>query len=1189
MLPPSPNTQHPTPNTHVYVELHCHSNFSFLDGTSDPSELVERAAALGLPALALTDNHGLYGIVRFATTAKLREEHGEPTPRPIFGAELLLADGERLVLLVQDLAGYRNLCWLIGRAHRRSPLSGAERGAGGAMGIEGPHGRPGRSTPEPSITLADLAGHTEGLIVLARPSTAPEARLATLRDLFGPDHLFVETQRHLVPGEEPRNATLRRAAQALGLRCVATNAVHYAVKDRAPLYDVVTSIRLRVPLEQAALPHGDRPPLLFPNHERCLKAPAEMAQLFREHPEEIAATVEIAERCTFALEDLSYEFPRPNNLPEGKDPYDLLVEEVWAGAWKYYGQRITTQLQTRILHELKIVGDLNLSGYLLVFKDIVDFCHREQILVSVRGSAPASVLLYCLGLCPIDPLANDLLFERFASPERKEYPDIDLDIAHEDRERVIQYVYETYDRERVSMVCEVNTYRGRSAIRDVAFALGLPQHQIDALAKTVDLYDRQSLDTLLAPADADTTQAASPGLPLSRARRGDVGAADVRAAQRKGPHGRSDGRGAGGGGPLPVDSRVANQLIDLCQQLIDAPRHLSIHVGGMVVSARPLHEVVHNQPARMPDRTIIPWDKDDVTALAEHFNVHLIKMDLLGLGMLKVISRVFEMLEARGEASLSLHGFQYDERVYDGICKGDTIGLFQIESRAQISFLPRLKPRNLHDVAISVGAIRPGPGATGAGGQIAKRRDNPHLVRYPHPDLEPVLKQTLGVLLWQEQAMQVAKIMAGYTLGEAEQFRRAMTHKRSYEAMERLCDDLVERMLARGHTKDLAEEIRRMVIGFAGYGFPRAHAYPFAHIALISATLKLRYPAEYYAAILNSQPMGFYAPHTLVWDAHRHGVRVLPIDVNISAWDCQLEKALTRRPPLPTVGEGETNGKLQVGSPLSQVGSPLSQVGSPLPRTGRGVGGEGHCLRLGFNLVRGLGSRAREVLERERERGPYHSIADFVRRTGLDRDAVERLAEVGAFLRFDERRAAIWRAGELAGLSSPGHLPGLADQIAESADLPAMDAWESTRADYAGLGLSPDRHLVSFYRPRLRLYNVRAAAEMEHVRAGPVRIGGIVICRQRPETANDFMFMTLEDETGLVNVIVQPKVYHAQTRALRGEPLLVIEGILQREGIVMDVIVRRAWPFTALEGGNTTLDAGKIEPAARAVPSHDFR
>jgi error-prone DNA polymerase len=961
-----------------------------------------------------------------------------------------------------------------------------------------------KGTTEPRIALADLHGRTAGLIALARPAQAVHARLAALRDRFGTDNLFVEIQRHLVPGEEPHNAMLRRTALALGLRCVATNGVHYATKDRAQLHDVVTSIRHRVPLEQAAQPTTDRPPLLFPNDERCLKGPAEMGRLFRAHPEELAATVEIAARCTFSLADLCYEFPRPDAIPEGQTAYDVLVEAVWEGARRYYGS-ITAKLQDRIVHELGIVKLLDLPGYLLVFKDVVDFCHRQRILVSIRGSAPASVLLYCLGLCPIDPLEHGLLFERFASPERGEYPDIDLDIAHEDREQVIQYVYEKYGRERVAMVCEVNTYRARSAIRDVAFALGLPQHQIDALAKTVDLYDRRSLDSLL----------------------------------------------ESGGGGLPVDPRMAKLLVSLCEQLVGAPRHLSIHVGGMVVSARPLHEVIHNQPARMPGRTIIPWDKDDIAILAEEFKVNLIKMDLLGLGMLKVVARVFEALEARGEPRLSLHGFRYDERVYDSICKGDTIGLFQIESRAQVSFLPRLKPRNLHDVAISVGAIRPGPGATGAGSRIARRRAGLEPVSYPHPDLEDVLKQTLGVLLWQEQVMQLAAIMGGYTLGESEQLRRAMTHKRSYEAMEQLCEELVQRMLARGHARVLAEEVRRMVIGFAGYGFPRAHAYPFAHLALVSATLRLRYPAEYYAALLNSQPMGFYAPHTLVWDAHRHGVQVLPVDINASAWDCTLE-----------------DGKA------------------------------GRALRLGLTMVRGLGKHARDVLERERARGPYRSLADFVRRTGLDRDAVERLAEVGAFLRFDERRAAIWQAGELAGLSSPGHLPGLADQLAEAADLPAMDAWESTRADYAGLGLSVDRHLVSFYRPRLRLYNVRTAASLESTRAGPVRIAGIVICRQRPETANDFMFMTLEDETGLVNVIVQPKVYHALTKALRGEPLLMIEGILQRESGVIDIIARRAWPFSVLDadsddraghrGGHTAAVSG-ADPAARAVPSHDFR
>jgi error-prone DNA polymerase len=1136
----------------AYAELHCHSNFSFLDGTSDPKQLAEQAATLGLSAVALTDTNGLYGVVRFAAALQAHKTLHGWAPFAIIGAELLLEHGDQLVLLVCNLDGYRNLCWLINRAHRATLKPGDVRGTtlptlprgGGDTGApptslpsasrlpaapqpplsgRGSGGEP--ESDEPRITLGDLDGHTQGLIALARPQADIDSRLTAYRDLFGATNLFVETQRHLIRGEGPRNETLRRAARALGLRCVATNDVHYATEDQAPLQDVVTAIRHRVPLEQAAQPHGDQPPLLFPNYERRLKSPKEMAQLFHAHPEELAVTVEIALRCTFELRELQYEFPRPTSLAKDADPFRVLIEAVKVGARTYYKGRITQTLRGRIIHELTIVQKLNLAGYLLTFKDIVDFCHRERILVSIRGSAPASVLLYCLGLCPIDPLEHGLLFERFASMERDELPDIDLDIAHEDRERVIQYVYETYGREQVAMVCEVNTYRARSAIRDVAFVLGLPQHQIDLLAKTVDLYDRGSMDVLL------------------------------------------------GGASLPVDERVAAELIALCRQLIDAPRHLSIHVGGMVISAQPLHQVVHSQPARMPKRTIIPWDKDDLTILAEVFHVNLIKLDLLGLGMLKLVSRIFETIEARGEGRPSLHGFRYDERVFDSICKGDTIGLFQIESRAQISFLPKLKPRNLSDVAISVGAIRPGPGACGAGEHIARRRNGQEPITYPHPDLFEPLRQTLGVLLWQEQAMQVANIMGGYTLGESEQLRRAMTHKRSHEAMQEICDELARRMGERGHPPELVQEIRQMVEGFAGYGFPRAHAYPFAHLALVSATLKLHYPAEYYAAILNSQPMGFYAPHTLIWDAARHGVKTLPVDVNESAWECTVVRSSKFE-----VRSSDFNAELTSNFKLQTSNS----------------------LRLGFTMVRGLGARAREVLERERECGPYRSIADFVRRTGLDRDAIERLAEVGAFLRFDERRAAIWRAGELAGLGGPGHLPGLADDLAERVPLPPMDTWELVHADYASLGLSPGQHLISFYRASLQDQRVRSAQELialarldrppeqrpRRLRVDGVRVGGIVICRQRPETAKEFMFMTIEDETGLVNVIVQPRVYHAMAPVLRGEPLLVIEGDLQSEEGVIDIIARKAWTFEAL-GLDSAAD--RLASTARAVPAHNFR
>jgi error-prone DNA polymerase len=1092
----------------VFVELCCRSNFSFLDGASDPEALVERAVQLGMPALAIADRDGLYGAVRFATAAK------RAGLKAILGADLTMEDGESLALLIENLQGYRNLCHLISRSRLGNPKD------------------------EPSLRYAELDGYTGGLIAVAtatssnvqRPRSKGDGALPSL-DL-GPwtlDSFFVKTWRHLRPEDGPRNAGARRVAAEREVRCVATNLVRYATPDRAMLHDVVTSVRLRLTLEQAGL-H------LAPNHERYLKGADEMARLFRDHPEELAASVEIAERCTFDLADLRYEFPRPDNIPEGADPYQVLVSEVWRGALCFYPE-VTPKLQDRIVHELDIVRQLDLPGYLLVFKDIVDFCAREGILCSIRGSAPASVLLYCLGLCPIDPLEHGLLFERFASPERGEYPDIDLDIAHEDRERVIQYVYEKYGRERAAMVCEVNTYRPKSAIRDVGFALGLPTHQVDQLAKVVDMWDSQSLTDLLGDPRASIGHIAGP---------------------------------------------LAERLIALCRQLLGAPRHLSIHVGGMVISARPLDEVTHREPARMINRTIIPWDKDDITNLAEEFGVNLIKLDLLGLGMLAAVSRCFHFVREQGGPELRLHGFRYDPRVFDMICAADTVGLFQIESRAQMSYLPRLQPRDLHDVALSVGAIRPGPGAMGAGNHIALRRMGREPITYPHPELVGVLEQTKGVLLWQEQVMQVVMIMAGYTPGEAEQFRRAMTHKRSVEHMTTLCEDLERRIQARGHSAALAEEIRKTVVGFAGYGFPRAHAYPFAHLALVSATLKLNYPAAFCAALLNCQPMGFYAPHTLIWDAHRHGVQILPVDVNASGWECGIEtgskvqgprsndsyRPYWRSPHAEARRRGvdvEPFEPLEPLEPVEGVGPWTLDLGPPV------------ALRLGFNMVSGLGSRAREVLERERERGPYVSLADFVHRTGFERDVVERLAEVGALLRFDERRAVLWQAGELAGLGGPNRLPGLAEQVAEPASLPPMDAWTATQADYTGLGLSPDHHLLQFYRAGLRRAGVLSAIELERVRNGrTVKVGGLVICRQRPETAKEFFFITLEDETGLVNIIVRPDVYRADRSVFRGEPLLVVEGRLQREDGVTHIMASGGRPL-----GH--------DRAAAAVRRHDFR
>ena len=1042
----------------MYTELHCHSYYSFLDGVSSPEALAKRARALGMRRLALTDHEGVYGLPRFASAA---EQHGLTA---IYGAELTLTDGAHALLLVRDLTGYRNLCRCISAAHL------------------------GRDKNDPRLAFEVLARHATGLIALSacEQGELHRALLAggheaacevagRYRDTFGADGYFVELHNHLRPEDARRNAALGRVAAAVDTPVAASNNVHYATADRSLLHHVVTCIRHQTTLDAAG-------PLLRPNDEYRLKSPAEMAALFAEAPAAIANTEAVAEQCGFHVRDLRYEFPTPD-LPPGADPQGALEAMVAAGLERFYLSKgkDSPQLRERIADELRVVRIWGLAGYLLVFKDIVDFCAREQILVSIRGSAPASALLYCLGLCPIDPVEHKLLFERFASPERGELPDIDLDIAHEDRERVIQYVYQKYGRERAAMVAEVNSFRHKSAVRDVAKVMGLSAQQAQQLAGGLDRWDRDDLGRALTDPE--------------------------------------HGIDAAIGGPL------AHRIVGLATQLMGAPRHLSIHVGGFVISAQPLDDVVPQEPARMADRTIIPWDKHDLETLAEEFGINLIKLDLLGLGMLTLIGRAFRELNAAGH-DYRLHGFRYDPGVYEMLGKADTVGLFQVESRAQMSFLPRLAPKDLNDVAVSIGAIRPGPGAARAGDHIARRRDGLEPISYPHPDLRPVLEQTLGVLLWQEQVMQVAMICGGYTPGEADQLRRAMSNKRSLETMEAAVGDLRERMLARGFDANLAELIKAMVFGFAGYGFPRAHAYAFAHLALISATLKLRHPAEFAAALLNSQPMGFYAPHTILWDAYRHQVNVAPVDVNRSTWDCTVEA--DRR------------------------------------------------LRLGFRLIDGFGEASAAVLMRAREPGPYRSVADFVRRTGLNRDQIERLAEVGAFVDFADRRAAAWLAGELAGLSGPDYLPGLAEQVAGRAELPAMSLWDRVGTDYGAMGYSAERHIVQAYRPQLAARGARPLAELPDLpHTSRVIVGGLVVCRQRPETANGHVFLTLEDETGLLNVIVRPQVFDEQRRQVRGEPLVTIAGTVSHEQGATSLLGER---FERLEHST----------AAAAVPARNF-
>ena len=581
----------------------------------------------------------------------------------------------------------------------------------------------------------------------------------------------------------------------------------------------------------------------------------------------------------------------------------------------------------------------------------------------------------------------------------------------------------------------------------------------------------------------------------------------------------------------------------------------------------------------MEARTVLPWDKDDLTILAETFDVQLIKMDLLSLGMLSAIGRCFDhVAELTGER-LDLHGFRYDPGVYDQLCAADTVGLFQVESRAQQSFLPRLRPRNLADTAISVGAIRPGPGAARAGEHIVRRRQGREPITYPAHELIPALRETYGVLLWQEQCIQVAVIAAGYTPGEADQLRRAMSHKRSEEKMREVCAEMVDRMTARGYDTSTAEAVRDMVVGFAGYGFPRAHAYPFAHLALISATLRLRYPEAYYAALLNCQPMGFYAPHTLLWDAHRHGVRVLPVHVNCSAWESTLEP-LPRTPLSREAGEGQG-----VGASSSRAVGDV-QGGSPTDHD-RPI-----AIRLGMREVHGLGPAARETFEAARADGPFQSIADLVVRTGFDRDRLESLAEVGALLGLPsgastgkagpgrDRRAVAWVTGELAGVG-PAYLPGLAEQLVTRPDLEPMSAWEEVQAEYRTLGYAPNRHAVAWLRPTLEGHGAVTAAGLVRQRHGRVaRAGGLVICRQRPETAGSVLFLTVEDETGLFNAIVQAPVYERLRRVLRGEGLVVLEGPVQQRDGTTHLMVKQAWPLRP---------GGAVAASPVGVRSHDFR
>jgi error-prone DNA polymerase len=1003
----------------VYVELHASSAFSFLRAASLPEELVDRAADLGYPALALVDRDGVSGAPRFFKAAR------KAGLRPIVGAELTLRGGGCLPLLVESREGYRNLCQLI-----TAMKAGVPKGAG-------------------ALELEDLRERTQGLVALAGLDTLgvepDEGRLAELLRLFGKSNVAVEVQRHRRRDQEAANQALLALADARGVWAVGTNGVRHAISRGRALLDALTCIREKRTLSSA----GRR---LALSSNRFLKRPEKMAELFRDRPELVRNGEALAERLRFTLDDLGYRFPE-YPVPRGETMFEHLCRVTDAGARQRY-RPYAEKARRQIERELKLIGRLELEGYFLIVWDLVNFCRRNDILVQGRGSAANSAVCYSLGITAVDPVGMELLFERFLSEERGEWPDIDLDLPSGDRrERVIQYVYERYGERGAGMTANVITYRDKSATRELGKVLGFPQEEIDRLARHMRRFEWVDPD--------DTLDA--------RLRRAELDASD----------------------------RRVRLFARLFEEIQDLPRHLGQHSGGMVIARGALDGVVPLEPASMPGRVVIQWDKEDCADLG------IVKVDLLGLGMMSAIQDSLKMIrDGGGEIDLA-HLPQDDPAVYAMLQRADTVGTFQVESRAQMATLPRMRPERFYDLVVEVAIIRPGPIVGKMVNPYLKRRSGRETVTYPHPSLEPILRRTLGVPLFQEQLLRIAMTVAGFTGGEAEELRRAMGFKRSQKRMAALEVKLRAGMQRKGIRGDAADGIIRSITSFALYGFPESHAASFALLAYASCYLKAHYPAVFLCALLNNQPMGFYQPMTLVKDAQRHGVRVRPLDVARSDWACSLE-------------EGE--------------------------------------LRLGLMYAAGLRREAGERIAAERRRREFASLQDFVDRCPLRRDERRRLAEVGALNSFGlTRRSALWQV-ERAGRPRGPLFEGLSDdEVAAAAASPLgeMDFGERLSADLLGTGVTVGPHPMRLYRDALTARGIRSAAELEGLPDGArVSVAGAVICRQRPGTAQGFLFLTLEDETGLANVTVRPDLFEKRHEVLVRTGVLEIEGVLQNfEGV----------------------------------------
>jgi error-prone DNA polymerase len=1068
--------------TERYIELHATSAFSFLEAGSQPEALIERAAELEIPAMAIADRNGVYGAARFHTSGQrsgVRAHIGAEVAVKSFGERLkppawlphqCAPEPARATLLCETRQGYQNLCQLITQFKMRE--STKQEGAANFGDLE-----------QYASGLVCLTGGDEGALAAALMSGGEEAGrkvVERLTHIFGGRNVYVEVQRHREREEEWRNQAAMRIAHALQLPVLATNGVRYAKAYDREILDLFTAIRNHTELDRAGR-------LLAMNSERHLRTAREMTALFRDVRGAIDNTLELSSRLAFGLNDLGYEFPR-YPVPDGETMMSFLRKRVAEGAERRYGPKNDPNLMERakkqVEHELALIGKLGFEGYFLIVWDIVQFAKRNGILVQGRGSAANSAVCYALEITAIDPVGMELLFERFLSESRGEWPDIDLDLpSKSQREQAIQYVYQRYGELGAAMTANVITYRGKSAARETGKALGFDEESLGRLANLVSHWEWRGENDTMAHSFRNA-------------------GFDIR------------------------HPRIAKYL-ELCMRIQDLPRHLGQHSGGMVICQGQLNHIIPLERASMPGRTVVQWDKEDCADLG------IIKVDLLGLGMMAVLKDCLELIPEHYGERVDLAQLPEDEEIYRVLQKADTVGMFQIESRAQMASLPRNYPDRFYDLVVQVAIIRPGPIVGQMMHPYMRRRQKKEPVTYPHPSLEPVLRRTLGVPLFQEQLLRIAMTVANFTGAEAEELRRAVGMRRSWERMKNLESKLRVGMTANGIDVKTQDTIVQHISSFALYGFPESHAASFALIAYASAYFKVKFLAAFTCAILNNQPMGFYSPAVLVKDAQRHGLRVKPIDIQVSAWECTVEH--------------EPDGALS--------------------------------LRMGLGYAKGMRKQAAEALLAARvQDGPFRSADDLALRVPeLNRKELSLLARIGALNQIDEiahRRDALWQVEWAGRPEGPLLIQKNLREDDRSLPLDQMTVEERLVADYAGTGLTVGKHPMHYRRAELRAQGILSAEDLRHCRNGVlVRAAGCVIARQRPGTAKGFIFISMEDETGIANVIVTPDVYEQNRLVVTRSKFLLVEGALQNQDGVIHVKATRL----------ATLTNGGLE-----LRSHDF-